>query len=394
MSAFWRFWAASSVARLGGGTGAAAFPLAAAALSSEPIHVAGIAVALELPWLLFGLPAGALADRRDRRTLAVAATATQGALVIVLAVAMITGVAGMAMIYAAAFGMGTCATFAGSAVRTMTPALVEPADLERANGRIITAGNASGELVGPPLGSALFGLVAAVPFFFQGLTNVAATFLLGSLPDRFAPGRQTTTVRGALSEIWEGIRWLVGHRRLGSITVLTMVFVITDSAWFALLALYVTEILHLPPSAYGIVVGIAAAGGLVGGLAAATIARVLPTHVLLPGLLVAAAAGQVVLAVTGGAVVATAALAVSAFAFGIWDVVTVTQFQRHTPNGLMGRVMAADRTAIMGASPLGALLGGLAANAWGLRAPLLLGLPILLGGAFLGWRLLRTARLK
>jgi predicted MFS family arabinose efflux permease len=389
MGAFGRFWAASTVGQLGGGTGAAAFPLVVAALTTSPAHVAGVAVALELPWLLFGLPAGAVADRLDRRSVAVLATAGQVVLVAALAIVVLAGAVELALVYAAAFGIGTCGAFAGAATGTMTPVLVEGKDLERANGRLITSGSACGELAGPPLGSLLFGLAAALPLFFHAATSTVATLLLRSLPDRFKPDVAPSTVRGGLREVWDGIRWLAGHRRLGSITLLSVVFAITDSAWFALMALYVTQVLLLPPSTYGLVVGIAGAGGLVGGLTAAPIARLVPTHALLPGLLVAAAGGQLALALTDHPAAATAALSVSAFAFGVWNVVTLTQFQRHTPRGLLGRVMAADRTAIMGASPLGALLGGLAATTWTLRAPFLLGLPILLAGALLGWMALR-----
>jgi predicted MFS family arabinose efflux permease len=87
------------------------------------------------------------------------------------------------------------------------------------------------------------------------------------------------------------------------------------------------------------------------------------------------------LAFTAQPVVTAAMLAVSSYAFGVWNVVTATAFQTLTPPDLLGRVGSADRTAILGASPLGALVGGAAASAFGLRAPFLLGIPLLVIGA-------------
>src|SRR4051812_12609017 len=105
-SGFQRFWLAGTAGQGGGGVSAAAVPLLAASLSTRPTHVAGVAVAFELPSLLLGLPAGAMADRVDRKRLATSATFTQGALIIGLSVAAATGHATLLVLYAAAFSSG------------------------------------------------------------------------------------------------------------------------------------------------------------------------------------------------------------------------------------------------------------------------------------------------
>jgi MFS family permease len=64
---FWRFWAASALANLGDGIRLAAFPLLAASLTDDPFAVAAVGAASSLPWLLTGLVAGSLADRRGAR---------------------------------------------------------------------------------------------------------------------------------------------------------------------------------------------------------------------------------------------------------------------------------------------------------------------------------------
>ncbi len=64
---FGKLWTASTVSFLGDGVTLAAGPLLAASVTRDPVLVAGLAVAQQLPWLLFSLPGGALVDRLDRR---------------------------------------------------------------------------------------------------------------------------------------------------------------------------------------------------------------------------------------------------------------------------------------------------------------------------------------
>jgi MFS family permease len=392
---FGRLWSAATLSQFGGGIHGAALPLLAASLTSSPAMVAAAAAAVELPWLVFGLPAGAIVDRVDPRRLAARVGFANALLVAVLAAGVVLDRASLPLLLAIAFACGTCDTLSGTAMSTMTPKLVAPQQLDRANSRLVTAGSAGSELIGPPLGGYLFGLVAAIPFAVNAGTAALAAALVLSLPSVFrtaAGGAAEAVVRSRpfWRDVTDGARWLARHPKLRAVTVLSVVFALTDSAWFALMVLYVRDILHLPASAYGLLLGIGAIGGLAGGFTAARISRTVgSTGALLASLLVSAAAAQVVLALTAHSVLTVLMLSVSSFAFGIWNVVTTTLRQTLTPSDLLGRVTSADRTAILSASPIGALLGGLAANALGLRAPFLLGVPLLVLGAAYGYAALR-----
>src|SRR4051812_36880809 len=65
--AYRRLWLATALSNLGDGIRIAALPLLAAVMSSDPVVVAGVAVAGQSPWLIFGLFAGAIVDRYDQR---------------------------------------------------------------------------------------------------------------------------------------------------------------------------------------------------------------------------------------------------------------------------------------------------------------------------------------
>ncbi|MEQ7004914.1 MFS transporter [Actinopolymorpha sp. B17G11] len=390
---FGRLWSASTLSQFGGGIHGAALPLLAASLTSSPAMVAAAAAAVELPWLVFGLPAGAIVDRVDSRRLAAWAGVANALLVAILAAMVALDRASLPLLLSIAFACGTCGTLGSTAVTTMTPKLVGHQQLDRANSRLVTAGSAGSELIGPPLGGYLFGLVAAIPFAVNAGTAALAAALVFSLPSVFRDATVESVgarPRRLWRDITDGARWLARHRRLRAVTVLSVVFLLTDSAWFALMVLYIRDILHLPASAYGVLLGIGAIGGLAGGFSAARISRTVgSTGVLLASLLLSAAAAQAVLGLTSHTILTVLMLSVSSFAFGVWNVVTTTLRQKLSPSDLLGRVTSANQTAILSASPLGALLGGLAANALGLRAPFLLGVPLLVLGAAYGYVALR-----
>ncbi|HVX45480.1 MAG TPA: MFS transporter [Mycobacteriales bacterium] len=378
-------WSANLLSALGGGLSGAAMPLLAASLTDSPGLVSGVAVAGELPWFAFGLVAGAVVDRLDRRRLVLLVALIRAGITALLIAAIVTDRASIPLIYLIAAAGSLIGIFGGTARTTLTPLVVPREDLGRANSRLASSGDAAANVVGPPLGSTAFALLAAAPFGIGMVLSLLSAGFIGRLP---APPARTPDRRsgGMRQDIAEGLRWLAGHRRLRTIVLLTAVLAATDSAWFSLLVLYARDVLGLSSGAYGWIVGGAAAGGLVGSLAATRLsARFGVARCLIWALLVAAA-GQLLLGFTADVTATVLSLVSSSLVFGVWNVLTTTLIQTLTPDHLLGRVVSAERTVVMGASPLGALLGGIAATGLGLHAPFLLGAPLLLGAVALGRR--------
>lgn len=376
--AYQRLWWATALSNLGDGIRAAALPLLAAALTKDPVAVAGVAIAGQSPWLIFGLFAGGVVDRFDRRRLTVLVDVARVTLLVALVVALSLGIAGIAMVYAVAFFCGIGETLRDTATVTLLPPLVNDADLDRANGGLVNAEVAGNELVGPPIGGYLFGVAMVLPFAINGGTLALAAALIFSLPNIFTPKPRSAARKGQLwRDTLEGLRWLTRHRHLRLLLILAGLFALMDSAWFAILVLYVPQILGLPEWGYGVLLGVGAIGGLAGGYFAARITRSIGSTAALTTCLASAALGQLMLGVTTSAIVAALGLALTSAAFGVWAVVARTLRQRLTPPELLGRVSSASMTVGMGAAPLGALIGGLLAAQWGLTAPILAGVPVL-----------------
>ena len=124
----------SWVSNLGDGIGLAAGPLLIASQTQDPLLVALGALLGRLPWLLFGLYAGALADRIDRRLMVVAVDLMRAAVLGVLAVAIVGGEVSIELVLVAMFLLGTAEVFADTATGTLLPMVVAkrgPRDRQR-----------------------------------------------------------------------------------------------------------------------------------------------------------------------------------------------------------------------------------------------------------------------
>jgi len=384
-SPFWRLWSASGLSNLADGLVKIALPLVAVTMTDSPALVAGVAFAVMLPWLLFALPAGALADRVDRRIAMIAANVARASAVAVLAVAVALGlassVAGIWVLYLVALLLGTAETVYDTCAQSILPQVVPRDRLPRANGRLIAAELTANEFVGPPLGGLLVAAGTAAAFATPAALWAVAVGALLLLRGRFAVAReQPTTLR---ADVAEGLRYLWQHRLLRTLAAMTGLFNFATNATFAVFVLYAVgpgSAMRLSEAAYGVLFATIAAGSLVGALLAEPIIGRLGR------------ARSLALGILGGvATVGTPALTASwpviavAFLFGgvttaLWNVVAVSLRQRITPDRILGRINSSYRLVAWGSRPLGAAAGGLLGELLGLRAAFAIAAALILAG--------------
>jgi MFS family permease len=370
---FWRLWSASALSNLADGLVKIALPLVAVAVTDSPALVAGVALAVTLPWLLFALPAGALADRVDRRAAMLTANVARAAAVAVLAVAVALGlessVAAIWVLYLVALLLGTAETVHDTCAQSILPQVVPRDRLPRANGRLIAAELTANEFVGPPLGGLLVAAGVALAFATPAALWAAAVAALLLLRGRFSvPRREPTTLR---ADVAEGLGYLWRHRLLRTLATMTGLFNLATNATFAVFVLYAVgprSAMHLTEVGYGLLFGTIAGGSLVGALLADRIIRRLGrSRSMLLGIL--GGVGTVgVAAVTTSPLVIAAAFLVGGVTNALWNVVAVSLRQRITPDRILGRINSSYRLVAWGTRPLGAAAGGLLGQLLGLRA--------------------------
>ncbi|MGH3191059.1 MAG: MFS transporter [Streptosporangiaceae bacterium] len=391
---FARYWLSGFLADFGDGVRLAAFPLLAAQLTRSPVAVAAVTAVQGLPWLLVGVGLGIIVDRTDRRRLMIIVDITRAVIIAALAAAVLAHGAGLVLIYPTAFTTGAGSALRDTAALTCVPRLVEPADLDRANGRVIAGQIVGNELAGPAAGGWLFGLAAVMPFGVSAGTLGIAVLLLLTLPSVFqpvpaGPARQdpASSLAALRHDLGEGVRWLWRHPGIRDVTIAAAVIGAMDAAWIAVLVLYVIQILHLKPGGYGLLLAVAALGGIAaGGLGPRLTRRLGPWRsLLLAGLVMAVT--QAVLGLTASVIIAAVMLFASSAAWALFNVTVVTMRQREVPAALLGRVTSLYGTAWRGSEVLGAVGGGALAATAGIRAPMLAGaIPIAGVITLLAWR--------
>lgn len=366
---FARLWAAAAVSSVGDGVRETALPLMAAVFTRNPVMVAGILFASKLPWLLCSLPAGAIADRVDRRRLVVGVNVFRAAVMTALFAILAGGGGSLWILYVVAFLQGVGEVFSDNTAFAMMPALVPRAGLEKANGRMEAAVVMGQSFIGPALGGVLFAVAISMPFGLDAASFALAAVLFLAIGHRAPRVERAQTTLGA--DIKEGLRWLRGHALLRNLSVFAALTNFVLHATFGIFVLYALEILRLDAAGFGLLLSVEAVGVLCGSLLAAEIKRRIGIGPAIFAALLVAGLANLVIA-TSSRVVLVAGMMVSiSFCAGVWNVVTNSLRQSVVPDRLMGRVQSAHRLLSWGAIPVGTLFGGAIAEAFGLRAPFL-----------------------
>lgn len=369
---FGRLWSAAVISRFGDSLRGAALPLLAVSLTDDPLVVALVTACGYLPWLLFGLLGGAVADRVDQRRAMWAVDLVRGVLMAGFALMVALGHGTIALLLALAFLLTTFQTLFDNAATALLPAVVPRDALAGANARLMTGQHIANGLLAAPLVPALLILGASAPFAVNAVTYVVGALLIASLRTD-APAKVPKAAGGTLrAEMADGMRVLWRDSVLRYVAVATALSNIGMGALIATLVLHVTGWLDGGNSGYAAALmaySVASVGGgLVAPWLAVRIGRI--RSILLAGIVQTCA--LVVLGTVRELVAAIAVMAVFGAMSMVWNVNQTTLMQERSPAAMLGRISSAFRTLAVGGAPLGALLGGLVAGAWGLNAPALL----------------------
>jgi predicted MFS family arabinose efflux permease len=365
---FRTLWLSSTISNLGDGIVLAAGPLLVASVTRAPFAVAMAVLAQRLPWLLFGVFAGAVIDRLDRRRLMIAVDVFRAVVFAGLGLAVAAGNANLAVIYGAMFLVGTAETLADNAGSVMVAVVVPRSALGQANARLFGASTVMNQLLGPPLGAFVFGIGIALPFGLNAVCFVAAAALISRL--HITPTSEDG--RGARSlrrEVAEGLRWLWSHTPIRTLAIMITVFNVTFGAAFSVWVLYAFERLGLDEVGFGLLMTAVAIGGLVGSAAFHALERRFTYTTLLRAGLIVETLTHVVLASTRRPLVAAAVMTALGVHAVVWGTTSTTVRQRAVPDRLLGRVTSVYMIGSVGALALGTLIGGVVAQRWGVLAP-------------------------
>jgi MFS family permease len=396
---FWKLWTGQSVSLLGDSFMVVALPLfAVSVLHLSAAQAALTPFALNVPFLVLSLPAGALIDRRRRRAVMLACDAVQAGVFGLLAFVAWLHQLSFALMMVLLVISGCALVFFQVAYTTYLPSLIsDPDELHRGNGRLYLSESAS-KTLGPVAAGPLVSLLGPLATIAANAGSFLLSFAaVSAIRHREEEPEAVAAERGGmLRQIREGLSFVVRHPWLEPVFGAGMVYVFFVSVMEASLVLYLHYTWGMSTVAIGLVLGLAGLGYPVGSVLSKRIMDRIGTSRALILSLVVNILGCVAMPVFGS-VDWTPGLIIGGimqgFANAVFGPISLTLRQTVTPPGLLGRVNSVQRFLLWGAVPLGSLAAsalisfdGLAAALWTGGVGTVLCLPVLARrGVRRGW---------
>ncbi|MFT7839293.1 MFS transporter [Saccharothrix sp. BKS2] len=346
-------WLGQTASSLGNGVTQLAYPLVMLALTGSPAAAGALAAVRAVPYLVLGLPAGALVDRWDRKRTMVLCDLGRAVNVATVPVAVLLDALTPAHLVVTGLVGGVLHVFFSAAENAVLPSVVARDRLTSAVSATETAQAATGVVAGP-LGGALLQLGRGVPFLVDAVSFLVSALCFASVRADLRPERVER--RSLRAEVAEGVRWLWRHRGLRSIALTAAGLQVAISG-IALVAIVSAG--DASPTAVGGLFAALGAGGVVGAFLAPRLKDRLGLNGLLLGVVWLHAGLWAAMALVDSLVAVGVVLALFTVSMPCFGVAALSYQLEVTPDHLLGRVGTAFSLLIWAATPVGAAAAGL-----------------------------------
>ena len=344
-----------------------AYPLLVLALTHSPAKAGVVGFANVLPYALFALLAGVVADRVDRKRLMIAMDLLRAAAMASIVAALAAGALTFWQVAAVAFVEGSAFVFFNiaevGALRSVVPArqLPEAAAAEQSRYAAVT-------LAGPSLGGALFGLGRSLPFLADAISYAASILTLTWMQAPFQETRQSDPAP-LRTQIREGISWLWANAYLRTSA---LIFAGQNFVFSGIYLVFVVIAKRhgLSSAAIGVLIAGFGVASLAGAVVAPRISKLLSMRAIMLGNQWLSAP-IILCAVAPGPYVLLVCVLPIAFVSPSLNSVVVGYRTAITPDHLVGRVSSVARNLAQLAAPLGPLAAGVLLGVYSSRVTLL-----------------------
>lgn len=369
---FLRFWSANIISDFGSGITFLALPIIGAVmLEGSAAQMGLLGAAGTLPYLLFGLPVGVFVDSRRKRPLLIIADVGRLILIATLPLAVLLGQITWPHLLLVTFLGGCLTLLADVAEEALLPGLISRDNLVEGYSKL-SASNSTIELSGPALAATLIELLTAPIALVIDATSFLLSSILLTTIKLDEPAPQLVAERPSTwQQIRQGLSFIRHHTQLRPMVLNNSSMQLFGGMIDALLILYLLQ-LGLPATFVGVIFAV----GSVAGLAAAAWGKRaakrfgLGRMVVLGSLLIGM--GALVRPFAFGTPWLAGAIlllgqCVSGFGNTVYNIGYDSLAQSLTPDELLGRINATGLFVSFGALPVGALLGGVLGELFGLR---------------------------
>lgn len=361
---FLLLWSGQAISILGTSVSTLALPLLVLALTHSPTQAGFIAATQTIPYVLFSLPAGALVDRWNRKTVMILCDTARLLAYGSVPLAYLLGHLFLLHLYLVAFVSGTAFVFFNSAQIAALPRVVPSALVPRA-----AAWNASAEsaatLIGPGLSGFIISLARTIvggtmlAYLLDGISYAVSALSLSVIHLPFQEERPAVDQSSLREAIVQGLRFLWSHRRLRMLALLIVCIGFFSSSGDLALIVLAQQYLHADARLIGLIFSIGSVGGLLGSLVAGPITTRVPFGRILTGATFAEAFAVGLLAAAISPIMLILGLAIISLAIPIFGVTQLSYRLSLIPDTMQGRLNSVFDLLFFGSQPLGVVVGGL-----------------------------------
>lgn len=369
--------------------------LAVLTLHASPLELGIITASSTLAFALIGLPAGVWLDRWRRRGILIVSDIARAVLLATIPLAALTGVLTITQLVVVSLLTGFARVFFDVGYQSYVPSVIGKERVLSGNSAMETV-RASGQVVGPGIGGAFVSLIGAASVVaVQSLTFAVSALCLVAIREREMPVAPPIVRVPMWTQILEGLSFVWRTPILRATAAASALSNIAFAVASAVTFIFMSRNLELSPTAIGLII----AAGAVMAMAGAALTPALSRRVGSARIIWLALAMSGPLVLLGplaqpGGLVTLLVVSMAGGEFGqiIYAITNVSLRQRLCPDRMLSRVTATMRFLIMGAFPLGALVGGAIGELAGVRAALWLSGALLVVAALPVYITLRSLR--
>lgn len=321
-----------------------------------------IAMAAFLPAMLFGLVAGVIADKYNRKLIMIFSNLSQALTVIIIPIILYFGYTNILLIGLLAFIRASFSTFFPPALNAIVPMFIAKDRLVKVNSVLATSGQFA-YLIGP-LGAGLILSIVSIQYLFviDSVSFILAIIILLFIvlpPKTKVSNKQFSSVK----EIFSGIQYAATHKPLGMLFVLTIInnFFIMGPAFVGMLILVKTA-LGGTASQYAFVEAGLAFGMLIGSIFVYRIGNRLNIGKLLLIGMILDGVTYTLMYFAGSVSYVFIFIVIHALGIPLITISRTAIIQKHSPNEYHGRLFSLVHLSVIGVTALSAAVVGIAAN--------------------------------
>ncbi len=349
--------------------------IGAVLLEATAIQMGLLSAAGTLPYLLFGLLAGAWVDRLRKRPVLIAADIGRALLLATIPATAVWGTITLPHLLIVTFLSGTLTLLANVAAKAYLPLLISRDNLVEGYSKL-SATESLVEVSGPGVAATLVELLTPpIAMFIDALTFVTSALLLGSIHTQESAAIESVKQTSLRRDIKLGIHFVRHNPYLRPMLLNNVTMQLFGGMVDGILIIYLTRVVALPATFIGVIFAVGASTGLL----AASLGRRAEKRWGLGGMVLLGTffigLGSLGRPLSFGtpltaAIILLLGQAIQGFGNTVYNIGYDSLMPQVTPDDLLGRVNATELFLSYGALPIGALIGGLMGEWLGLRAAL------------------------